>query len=170
MKNTISGSILEQDDCNVIPFLDTSEYLPNVTNPVLKITPPNWTSYVNVEYNMNAITLLKASHLKQCDLPSGIYQICQSVCPNKETETCFCFLNTCKETKRLNDLACAVLEEDCSEDRERKLKEIFCLKFQLETAKGIADTDSSKAIELFNISCKQISKLESKTDLSNCNC
>lgn len=157
MKNIISGSIIVQNDPNIIAFLDTSKYLEGAKNFILKITPPNWSSYVNIEYNKEAITLIKPEHLKLDCLPSGIYHICQSVCPNELTEVCICYLNANIELQELNELACEYIEQD------KDLEGLYDLRWEIDVAQGIANECPEKAATLFNIIRKKIDKLK-------CNC
>jgi len=161
MEHTISGSIVEQCDCCVLAFMDTSEYMDTVetTNPVLQIYPPNWNSYVNIPYNINGITLIRSKHLKIGSIPSGLYHFKQSVCPNEETEVSSCYLNICPEIKKIENAACL------HQDDEEKLEELYDLKMDLEIAQGMVNNsncDTEKAIKLFNDAVKDIDKLNNE--------
>jgi len=159
-KNILSGSIIEQCDCNVIAFLDTSEYLGSVTNPILRIYPPNWSDYVNIEYNMNAITLIRPSHIKHNSLPSGVYHFTQSVCPNEKVFREFCYLNVCREYECLQEILCN------SEDKEEK---VFKLKMQLDFAQRLVqDCDTKRGLELYNTAVKEIQSLLKDNKCNNC--
>lgn len=154
-KNIVKGSILEQCDCNVIPFLDTSEYLPDVTNPILRIYPPNWDKYINIPYNLNAITLITPSLIRHTSLPAGVYHITQSVCPNEKSFTDFCYLHVCPDMECLKEIVCDMVDD------EDVLEEVFKLKMQLEAAQDLVQScDVDKGTELYNTTVKQIKKLK----------
>ena len=54
MKHLINGTVLEQADCNIIPYLDTSVYITGIepTIPLLKIFPT-----VNL-YQLNVLLVI----------------------------------------------------------------------------------------------------------------
>lgn len=153
-KNIVKGSFLDQCDCDVIPFLDTSDYLPNVKNPILKIFPPNWDNYINIPYNLNAITLIKPKLIRHNFLPGGVYHITQSVCPNDKSFKEYCYLHICLDMECLKEIVC----EDQSEET---LEKVFTLKMQLEAAQDlVASCDVEKGTELYNTTVEQIKKLQ----------
>jgi len=150
MKSTLTYTILEQCDCNIISFLDTSEYEGDVTNLVLKIFPPDLNSYVNINYNQNAITLIKPEIIKHSSLPSGIYTFVQSICPNEDTEVTSCYLHVCKEREDIKKLACD----------DANLEALSNLLFYLDIAQGIVSECKTKALEILHIVRKEIEKLK----------
>jgi len=164
-KVSISGSIIEQCDCSVMPFLDTSTYLDSSDNAILEITPPNWTTFARVAYHMNAITLIRPSDIKHASFTDGVYHFKQSVCPNDKTAVEWCYLNVCCAKERLKKLACQYLDTD------EKLSDILDIKFGLQIAQEMMNDDScdkSKVIDLYNTLCKQIDSLENANECDNC--
>lgn len=154
-RHKIEGLIIETCNCDLITFLDTSIYREgvDVTNPILRIYPPNWDNYINIEYNLNAITLIRPEHLAHSSLPDGVYHFVQSVCPNESTEVSFCYLNTCNKENELTDLACV------EENRE----EVVNLLFELKLAKEITvNCGVKEGIEMYNTICKKVEKLKNK--------
>lgn len=144
MKHNISGIILEQQDncdCNKIIFIDTSKYQAEVTNPLLRIYPPNWDKYIDVQFNVSAITILEPKHIKHVTFPDGSYRIIQSVCPNEKTEVGFCYFHTCS----LEETLCKMISENI--DDEDKLEELFTQKMYLDSVKKL---DPIKATEVYN--------------------
>lgn len=156
-KNNLSSTIIEQCDCNIISFLDTSEYLPDITNPILRITPPNFTNYKNIEYNLNAITVIKPEHLYKNCLEGGVYHFVQSVCPNDKVQLEFCYLHICNELDQLNNVVCNNFED------EEILEKVFDLKMKLEVAQRLVkNCDVRKGTEMYNIVVENIKKLDCK--------
>lgn len=49
MASELTYTILEQCDCNIIAVLDTSKYEGDITNPVLRVFPPDLNQYVNLQ-------------------------------------------------------------------------------------------------------------------------
>lgn len=152
----LSNTILETCDCNIITFLDTTEYVNEPENPILRIYPPDFESYGQIEYNTNAITLIKPPHIKHGCLPGGLYTFIQSIKPNIKTEYSTCYLHVCNELERLKNLACC--------DEAEGVVDIY---IELLIAQKMANDCPEKAVELYNISKDKIDKLEK---LKNCNC
>ena len=141
MKHNISGEILESCNCDRIIFIDTSKYLAEVTNPLLRIYPPNWNKYVDIQYNVSAITLIEPKHIKHATFPDGAYRIIQSVCPNSKTEVGFCYFNTCNLMSNLKNQIAENIDD------EEKLEELFAQKMYLDSVK---DLEPEKANEIYN--------------------
>jgi hypothetical protein len=153
--NIVQGSFLEQCDCDIISFLDTSTYLPNITNPILRIFPPNWSEYINIPYNLNQITLITPGLLKHSTLPSGVYKIIQSVCPNDKSFKEYCYLQICKDLQCLKEIVCEYSEDEII------MNKVFTLKMQLEAAQDLVyECDVNKGTELYNITVNQIKDLK----------
>lgn len=155
-KNIVQGSFLEQCDCNIIAFLDTSTYLPNITNPILRIYPPNWTQYAQISYNLNAITLITpACILQSTVMPGGVYHITQSVCPNEISFKKYCYLHICHDLACLKEIVCSYVDD------EEVLTAVFKLKMQLEAAQDlVSGCDVKKGTILYNTTVEQIKKLK----------
>ena len=161
-KHKISGLILEQHcNCDKMLYLDTSEYLtfPEPCNNILQITFPNWDNYYTIPYNMNAITILKPELFNHNSFPSGIYEIIQSVSPNDIIKHSFCYLNICCELQRIIKLSSDICDEDL-------LETLFNLRFQFITAQDLIYAGyNQQGIELYNVSVKQLDKLEKPCDI-----
>lgn len=145
----LAYSILEQCDCDIITFLDTSTYAVEPDNAILRIFPPDFNSYYSIRYNPQQITLIRASSLRHECLPSGLYHIVQSVCPNEATEVESCYLHVCPERDRIMQLAC----EDPSE-------ELSDLLMELDIAQRLAKEHPKKGIELLNKVKERLDEIE----------
>ena len=150
MTAELTYTILKQEecaDCNLIVFLDTSTYPTPPTSPILRIYPPDFCEYVNINYNPEAITLIRPENIKHSCLPAGLYRIIQSICPNSETEVESCFLHVCPIRQEIIALGC---EEEGLTD----------LLFELEIAQGLVEECTDKAMEIFNIVKTKLEKLK----------
>ena len=155
--------MIEQDcDCNIITFLDTSIYNTDLApeNLMLQIAPPNWSSYYSINYNKEAITLIRPSHIAHSTLPSGIYHIIQSAKPNDKVFIKCCYLNVCNELKEITELACICIDEDES------LEELFELKMGLEAAQSLVY--SGETVKGKNLYTTIVSKLKIISSKKNC--
>ena len=85
--------ILESNDPKTIVLLDRSTYLTTPEKPRLEVTPPGFTGYIEIPYNINGITILDSDSLlltanceyvELADLPDGVWIIKQKVCPYDE--------------------------------------------------------------------------------------
>ena len=153
MQHNISGQILAQEancDCNKIIFIDTSTYQAEVDNPLLRICPPNWNKYVDVQFNVSAITVLEPKHIKHASFPDGAYHIIQSVCPNGKTEKSFCYFHTCCLKEQLNEKICDNL------DNKEELEKLFEYKMNLDI---LNDIPVEEATTLYNNTKKQLNKM-----------
>lgn len=157
MKHKIEGGIIEQCKCNIISFLDTSEYIEGleVTNPILQIFPPDWDKYFSIKYNLNGITILRPEHINHGSFPDGIYHFIQSICPNDKLINKFCYLNICCTRKHLASLICDYM------NNEDKLEELYKLKMQLESSQDLVELgEVKKGTELFKITRKSLNRLK----------
>jgi hypothetical protein len=163
-KNKLDSSIIRDDsgDCCVMLFLDKSEYLVDAKNPILNITPPNFTDYISLEYNMNAITILKAENIGFETFSSGIYKFEHSVCPNDKVKRSFCYLNICEEIACINRLK-------CEEDDEKILEELVNLYFEFQIAQDSVNLCSvNQALCTYNIAKKKLENLINKSQCDVC--
>lgn len=94
---------LENNDPKSIALLDQSTYLSDPQLPLLQVIPPGFTGALQVPYAPNTITILNSDNLTltdvtECqdlvDLPDGVWQITQMVCPYDELYTKKCYLKT----------------------------------------------------------------------------
>jgi hypothetical protein len=150
MASELTYTILEQCDCNIIAVLDTSKYEGDITNPVLRVFPPDLNQYVNLQYNQSATTLIRPELIKFSSLPSGIYKFVQSICPNEDTEVESCYLQVCKEREDIKKLICD----------DKDIEELTELLYILDIAQGVVSECPNKATELLNIVRQGIIKLK----------
>lgn len=156
MKHKIEGTIIETCNCEIISFLDTSEYVEGVeiTNPMMQIFPPNWDTYFSLEYNTNSITVFKPEHIGHGSFPSGVYHFKQSICPNDKVLNEFCYLNICCERNEIAELYCGASDETVEDLVDYSIKLDIAQKL---VAKGKVKEGS----ELYNIIRKKLNKLSS---------
>ena len=122
--------------------------------PILRIFPPDFDSYGQIEYNMTGVSFIRPEHIKHSNLPSGLYTFVQSICPNDKTEVKTCYLHVCPERCKLSKLAC--------EDDNEKITDLW---FQLEVAQSMVEECPEKACQLFEEIKKEISKLENDCNI-----
>ncbi len=166
MKSVIKSNALFLD-CEYLTIIDTSEYNPDVPieNPILRIELPNFNKYVDIPYTPKAVNNINSNLLKltttKCDLPSGVYTITQSICPNDKLSTTYSVLNVCPDMKTLGCALCDVGSSDPDKYKEfhELLMSLDIAKFLIEKCNNLTD-----GVELYNITSKKISKLK------DCNC
>ena len=93
-------------------------------------------------------------------IPSGLYKIEQSICPNDKLFFKYNFFNI------FNELSC-IAELVCEYDGDQtKLGQLLELKNQLELAKMLAEScaKEKEAIYLFNIAYKKLAMLKSNCE------
>ena len=168
-----AGAVL---DLKYLTITDLSVYNTDVpvTNSVLRITLPNWNKYVDVAFTPNTVLNVNSNMLLLSqvtdpellsNLPSGIYKIRHSICPNDKL---FYEYNVFNIEPELDLIACTV----CSNaDNPEVLKELFELKYKLELAKTLGESCSKEkeAVILFNLISKRINGLAAgHTNCQNC--
>ncbi len=139
-----------------------------VTSSIYRITIPNFNKYVDVSYtpgtaiNINSnllnLTTTRTVGGLAC-LPSGLWTINQSVCPNDKLFNEYYFFNISPD---LVELATAVC---CNKEDEDILEKLWDIKMNFELAKTLAEEcgDTKKAIALYNQAAKQLARI-------NCEC
>lgn len=171
MKSIISSYVIIRDP-KYLTLVDTSVYntdLP-ITEPLLKITLPNFNKFVYVPYEPSAVNNIN-SHLLNLssgwpggiiELPSGVYTINQSICPNDKLYVEYNILNIAPDLNRLARAMCMV---DCI-DLEA-FRPYYDLLMSLEIAKMLVETNNNvkDGVSLYNLTVRKIQKL-----LQNCNC
>ena len=158
-------------DARYLSILDMSQYNTDVpvTNAVYRITLPNFNKYVDVSYTPNTMTnigtnlMLLSSTPNQADLPaipSGLYKIEQSICPNDKLFFKYNFFNIFNELSCIAELVCEY-ENDLN-----TLEKLLALKDQFELAKMLAEScaKEKEAIYLFNIAYKTLAMLKSNCE------
>jgi hypothetical protein len=170
MRHKLSHKLLAQNsncDCNSLLFLDTSDYIESIepTSPIIQIYPPNWSEHYSISYNILGITNITPKHINHECLPSGVYNLVQSVCPNDKVKVSSCFLLTCKEMNRIAELACTFVDK-CEEEH---LTDLLDLKYSFEIAKDLVCGGKVKeGTILYNTSVKKLEKLEKSEECDVC--
>ncbi len=174
MKTVLNHIVLSEiSDCKTFTLIDKSVYVtpPQVTSAQYRITIPNFNAYVDVAYTPNQAITINSNILKLSNtpfqeqlvcLPSGLYIIRQSICPNDKLFIEKKYFNICNELNSLSALACEALQ-DCKKD----LSTIYKLYQNFYIAKDVIETcDECKGITLYNETLKE---LQSLTDTNCCN-
>jgi len=172
-QSELSLIFLDNPDPKIMYIQDTSVYNPDVEveNPLLKITPPNFSTQYVVEYpvsslivfNSNALGWTNTSDYEQLSvLPDGLWVITQSVKPND------CIYKTYNHFRIVNlkkSILCYVSEQLDSSDSNCDLssywyEDFFKLLQFLESAKYIAECcgNTKKATVMYNYVNNQFKK------------
>lgn len=140
--NNLSLKVLEQIDCEceVISILDTSEYLHEAENPILRVFPPDFHQYVDLRFNIKGVTVIKSAHIKHNTLPGGLYKFVQSIKPNDKTEKEIYYLHVCPLKQEIVNQAC-----NCNKD----LSEYTDMLFELDLAQLMVNECEVKALEIY---------------------
>lgn len=109
--------ILDNNNPKTLVIFDQSHYLDNPEKPIYSIKLPGYNTYVTLPYVINQINVLNSNllglthafcHDDLSDLPDGVYEIIQSVCPYDTLFKKQFYLKTtklsCKYDKLLLDL------------------------------------------------------------------
>lgn len=169
--------ILESNDPKVIVLLDRSVYLDNPEKPLLEVTLPGFTGYIEVPYNINGITVLDSDVLKiteSCDydyladLPDGVWHIRQKVCPVDELFESKCYLKTQRLQEEFNALLLTI-SESCYDgvDKTEVNNDIIDIEILIKVAKLEAGRcNAQTAIAKYNAANRKITRLFNK--INNC--
>ena len=133
MAKTVLGFIPTVLDNRFITLMDTSQYNTDVpvTSPMYRVYMYNFDRYVDLSYvpgsvlhvNTNLLKLTNTLDFEMLgDIPSGLYKIVQSVCPNDKLFTEKYLFNTAPALDCLADL---VVENKCD---DRKLSKLYKIK------------------------------------------
>ncbi len=173
MGKTILGFIPLVEDVKFLTLIDTSYYNKDVpvTDSIFRITLPNFNKYVDVDYpangvlnvNSNLLRLTNTSNPENLtELPSGLYKIRQSICPNDKIFKEKTFFNIQPDLMKLASIVCAA-SKSCDND---KLKELFILKSRLDEAKILAERCclEKEAVALYNATVEKINKAQTQCD------
>lgn len=101
----IDFSVLDDNNPDTIIILDKSTYLDTPQKPLIDITLPGFTGYIEVPYNYGKLSLYNSDSLSittptddgsLAPLPDGVYQITMKICPydNSNFNTSRCYLKT----------------------------------------------------------------------------
>jgi hypothetical protein len=165
MKSQISSKaqVIDSKFITITDFSVYNEEIP-VTNALYRITIVNFNQYVDIPYTpgtvMNINTnLLKFTSVKYSslgDVPSGLYLINQSVCPNDKLYYEYYLLNITPDLNKVADAVC------CNQGDAEKLDTLWQIKMELEMAKSLAETcgDTAKATSVYNAAVKALSRLD----------
>lgn len=169
MAKSIISSKAQVIDCKYITITDFSVYNPDieVTNALYRITLNAFNQYVDIPYtpgtamniNSNLLKLTNAVHADLCNIPSGLYTIHQSVCPNDKLYFEYYLFNICPDLKKLAEAIC------CHREDMDKVDALWDIKRDLELSKMLAEdcNDTKRATALYNMAAKQLSQF-------NCTC
>lgn len=133
MAKTVLGFIPTVLDNRFITLMDTSQYNTDVpvTSPMYRVYMYNFDRYVDLSYvpgsvlhvNTNLLKLTNTLDFEMLgDIPSGLYKIVQSVCPNDKLFIEKYLFNTAPALDCLADL---VVENKCD---DRKLSKLYKIK------------------------------------------
>lgn len=163
--------ILDNNNPKTLVILDQSNYLETPERPVYGIKLPGYSNTIVVPYlidrinivNSNTLGLTNAAcHEALTDLPDGVYEITQMVCPYNELFKTQLYLKTTKLQCLYDKL---LLDIDCSNlDIEKQLIHIDIL---IQAAKAEAKLfNPIKAQEKYTAALEAVTKLQNKL---NCN-
>lgn len=137
--------IFESNDPKTITLLDRSRYLSTPEKPVLDITLPGYTGFIEVPYTPNSIITLDSDSLQLtepcdydelADLPDGVYQITMKVCPYDELFMKKCFIKTANLQALYQNLLIG-LDLPCTCIDEQKLKkELIDIELLIQSSKA----------------------------------
>lgn len=138
----IDFAILETNDAKSITLMDKSHYLTTPEKPMIAVTLPGYTGYIEFPYtpytpitpftpntviviNSDTLSLTDGLNYESClrDLPDGVYQITMKVCPYNELFKKQCYLKTTVFDNQfaemlLNiDINCGCLDENILRDQ-----------------------------------------------------
>ena len=166
MKTSLSSQA-QVLDLRYLTITDFSTYNTDVavTNAIYRIGLPNYNQYVDIPYtpgtatNINSNLLLLSSATTVgglMELPSGLWEITQSVCPNDKVFYSYVFFNIAPDLKKLADKVCCNKEDDSVLDRLWDIKQSF------EVAKMLAEDcgDVKRACALYNQAHDRLSKMD----------
>lgn len=149
MAKTTLGFIPSVIDSRFITLMDTSQYNTDipVTSPMYRIYMYNFDRYVDLSFtpgsvlhvNTNLLKLTNTTdHESLGNIPSGLYKIVQSVCPNDKLFIEKYLFNTVPALDCLADLVIANKCDDRKLSKLHKIKEILDL-VQFLTQKGCVE-------------------------------
>lgn len=153
-------------DPKFITITDFSVYNDEVetTNALYRITIDAFNQYVDIPYtpgtvmniNSNLLKLTAGAYSGLCDIPSGLYTINQSVCPNDKLYFEYYLFNITPDLKKVANAVC------CWKDDSGKMDALWDIKRDLEMAKVLAEDclDPTKAKALYNITTKALSQMD----------
>ena len=153
-------------DLRYLTITDFSTYNTDipVTSSIYRITVPNFNQYVDIPYtpgtainiNSNLLNLTATRRVSglAC-LPSGLWIINHSVCPNDKVFIEYYFFNIAPDLKELANAVC------CNKEDEEIIDKLWDIKQSFELAKILAEDcgDTKKAIALYNQAAKQLANL-----------
>lgn len=166
------NSVAEVKDKNLkfLSITDLSVYNPDVpvTSAMYRIFIAGFNQYVDVPYTPGSVTNINSNVLQMTSankvgdlsvLPSGLWTIRQSVCPNDKLFYEYVFFNITPNLKKIKDSVC------CNKNNDEILEELWDIKHTFELAKIMAEDcgDAKKANALYKVAVDQFNNL-------NCSC
>lgn len=169
-RHIIDFEILPTSNSNVIVFLDESEYFEKPELPLLKILPPGYTKFFQVNINEGEVNVLN-SHLigytnvlendALQELPDGIWKFTYMICPYEYLQKTKYFLRY----NQLNEVITRIYNnlELCEEDLMSKScakNDLIDIHILLESAKANAESGHiGKSNKDFSLAQKKAKKL-----------
>lgn len=121
--------ILDNNNPKTLVIFDQSHYLDDPEKPIYSITLPGYHTVVNIPYVINQINVINSNLLgltnafcngDLIDLPDGVYEITQAVCPYTELFNTKLFLKTtrleCNYDKILLQIGSKPLEKQFKDE------------------------------------------------------
>ena len=138
-------------------FVDETEYRTTPSNPVLTVKFPS----LSKEYSclirpceVNIINTKLLCYSTSCiDFPDGLYEITYSIEPNEYVQKTIKYLKTAQAKDKIKEL---LTEKDIDKDL---INQLYKLDVYLQAGEALADVDSDKALDYFNIVNKSLDKL-----------
>ena len=166
MAKSFIKSTAQVIDPKYLMLYDLSVYNTDVpvTNAIYRITLPNFNQYVEVNYTPGTLLNVNSNILKLTDtldpgalisLPTGLYVIRQSICPNDKLYYEYRYFNIQPDLEYLTQAVCDKYDD------KKALEDLFDIKMQLETAKMLAEGcgKDKQAAALYNVAKKRINYL-----------
>lgn len=173
----IDFSILDDNNPDTLIILDKSTYLDTPEKPLLDITLPGYTGFIEVPYKPSTISLYNSDSLtltEPCEdgslsaLPDGVYQITMKICPYDEFYATKCYLKTSSFNAAYEELLITFTDstETCY-DHKLLREEIIDIDILIQSAKAEANLSNiEKASEKYRTAVKKLASVNKKI---NCN-
>lgn len=171
----IDFNILENNNPKTLVIFDQSHYLNDPEKPIHRVKLPGYNHYVTIPYVINQINVLNSNLLgltnTTCskdliELPDGVYEITQAVCPYNELYNTKLYLKTtkfdCNYKKVLLSIKC-----DCTITDEVALElaliDILILSAKAEVEKGFKENGFDK----YQCAVEKLNKLQEQINCNN---
>lgn len=171
----IDFNVLENNNPKTLVIFDQSHYLNDPEKPIHKIKLPGYNNYIVVPYVINQINILNSNLLgitnttcsnDLAELPDGIYEITQAVCPYGELYNTKLYLKTtkfdCNYKKVLLSIKCdCVIDQTIIQDLT--YIDILIQSAKAEVEKGFKDNGFAK----YQCAVEKLTKLQEQINCNN---